>query len=151
LLPSALDGLQPLALLPWMALSVGLFITWHRFAGWWSLRSRRHRGSEDPRLMVQAALLGIACSLVYVVSGSLWSAVLLHWLGVVAWREWLAGHKQLRVQRYAGSWSSRACAVFSSSKTNPHPGIVGLLGDVFEIQLSRKQIKNIPLGAAEEE
>ena len=95
LIPSALDGVQPLALLPWMALSVGLFVAWHRLAGWPRLSSRRRAGSQDPRVLVQTALLGVACSLAYVVSGSLWWAVLLHWLAVVGWRESLGAGKQM--------------------------------------------------------
>jgi predicted Abi (CAAX) family protease len=90
LLPSALDGVQPLALLPWMALSFGLFVAWHHPAGWLGLRSTRRSDLDDPRVLVQTALLGFACSLAYGVSGSLWWAVLLHWLSVVAWREGLA-------------------------------------------------------------
>ena len=58
LLPSALDGVQPLALLPWMALSVGLFVAWHRLAGWSVLNCRVRPGFQDPRVLVQTALLG---------------------------------------------------------------------------------------------
>ena len=98
LLPSALDGVQPLALLPWMALSVGLFVAWHRLAGWSVLDCRVRPGFQDPRVLVQTALLGVACSLAYGVSGSLWWAVLLHWLTVVVWRESLgAGSEDRRV------------------------------------------------------
>lgn len=96
LLPSALDGVQPLVLLPWMALSVGLFVAWHRLASWSGLSSRRRAGSQDPRVLVQTALLGVACSLAYGVSGSLWWAVLLHWLAVVGWREGLGGGSEDR-------------------------------------------------------
>jgi predicted Abi (CAAX) family protease len=79
LLPSALDGVKPLAMLPWMALSVGLFVAW---------RARRRL---RPRGLAQATLLGVACSLIYVVSGSLWWAVLLHWLAALAVEEPAAG------------------------------------------------------------
>lgn len=98
LIPSALDGVQPLALLPWMALSVGLFVAWHRLAGWSVLNCRGRPGFQDPRVLVHTALLGVACSLAYGVSGSLWWAVLLHWLAVVVWREGLgAGSEDRRV------------------------------------------------------
>lgn len=95
LLPSALDGVQPLALLPWMALSVGLFVLWHHLARWSGLISTRRSDLEDPRVLVQTALLGVACGLAHVVSGSLWWAVLLHWLAVVAGRECLGDGRQL--------------------------------------------------------
>ncbi len=98
LIPSALDGVQPLAVLPWMGLSVGLFVAWHRLAGWSVLNCRVRPGFQDPRVLVQTALLGVACSLAYGVSGSLWWAVLLHWLAVVVWRELLGvGSEDRRV------------------------------------------------------
>jgi predicted Abi (CAAX) family protease len=44
----------------------------------------------DPRFLVQVTLLGLACSLAYLVSGSIWPPVLIHWLTVVVW---LLGHR----------------------------------------------------------
>ncbi len=82
LLPSALDGVKPLAMLPWMALSVGLFVAWQGRKGLGTGRGRR-QGRPDPGLLLQATLLGAACSLIYAVSGSLWWAVLLHWLAAL--------------------------------------------------------------------
>ncbi len=86
LLPSALDGVKPLAMLPWMALSVGLFVAWQGRTALCSGGQRR----PDPRLLLQATLLGAACSLIYAVSGSLWWAVLLHWLAVLC--RWETGN-----------------------------------------------------------
>jgi predicted Abi (CAAX) family protease len=82
LLPSALDGVKPLAMLPWMALSVGLFVAWQGRMALWLAGDRRER-LPDPQLLLQSTLLGVACSLIYAVSGSLWWAVLLHWLAVL--------------------------------------------------------------------
>lgn len=86
LMPSAIDGVRPLAMLACMALSVGLFVAWH------GLTARKADGTgqsqrRDPRFLPQTALLGVACTLVYVVNGSLWPAELLHWLAVLAWRD----------------------------------------------------------------
>jgi hypothetical protein len=94
LLPSALEGVRPLAMLPWIALSVGLFVAWH---------ARRTRS------LAQVSLLGLACSLVFVVSGSLWSAVLLHWLAVLFWGEALQGGKTEGRKRKAmpSDWPGR--------------------------------------------
>jgi|688.fasta_scaffold123821_2 predicted Abi (CAAX) family protease len=69
LLPSPLEGVRPLAMLPWIALSVGLFVAWQ------ARRSRRWG---------QAGLLGLACSLATAVTGGLWPAVLIHWLAAIA-------------------------------------------------------------------
>jgi predicted Abi (CAAX) family protease len=90
LLPSALDGVRPLAMVPWVALSVGLFVAWH------GLSARLKRGKlpirrVDPRQLVQLSLLGLACALAFVVSGSLWPPVLIHWLAVVVGRLGLQG------------------------------------------------------------
>ena len=71
LLPSPMEGLPPMAMAPWVALSVGLFVAWH------GLRARR-------RALLQVSLLGLACALAYLVSGSLWPPVLIHWLAVVS-------------------------------------------------------------------
>jgi predicted Abi (CAAX) family protease len=89
LLPSALEGVSPLALVPWVALSVGLFVAWHPLlAG--TRRDPLRTLLKDPRFLVQVTLLGVACSLAYLVSGSIWPPVLIHWLAVVVW---LLGHR----------------------------------------------------------
>jgi predicted Abi (CAAX) family protease len=38
-----------------------------------------------------AALLGTGCAIVRWRTGSLWPAVILHWLSVVVWQTWLGG------------------------------------------------------------
>jgi predicted Abi (CAAX) family protease len=122
LLPSLLDGVTPLAMLPWMALSVGLFVVWQELKARLALGRRRHghqahdglaqsfapphnapsERALGPAALLQFSLLGTACSLVVVVSGSLWPAVLLHGLAVIAWREGLGDGKQRR----ATGWPS---------------------------------------------
>jgi len=73
LLPSAPEGMSLLALTPWIALSVGLFVAWH------GIRPGLH---QPPRL-ARLTLLGTACALAFVASGSLWLPVLLHWLALL--------------------------------------------------------------------
>jgi predicted Abi (CAAX) family protease len=58
---------------------VGLFVAW------------QGRRRPDPRWLLQATWLGVACSLIYVVSGSLWWAVLLHWLAALCRWQGLEG------------------------------------------------------------
>jgi predicted Abi (CAAX) family protease len=90
LLPSALDGVRPLAMLPWMALSTGLFVLWHHLAA--RCTPSRVRGRRrNVRLLLPSAFLGMACCLVYVLSGSLWWPVLLHWVAAMGWSEGLGG------------------------------------------------------------
>ncbi|WP_179228670.1 CPBP family glutamic-type intramembrane protease [Leptolyngbya ohadii] len=40
---------------------------------------------SDPIFLLGAGLLGIACTLSYWQSGSLWTAVVIHWLAVAVW------------------------------------------------------------------
>ncbi len=91
LLPSPLEGARPLAMAPWLALSVGLFVAWH---------ARRSRA------LGQVGLLGFACGLVVLVSGSLWPAVLLHWLAVLIGGEGLGAERRPR-NPLRSDWRSR--------------------------------------------
>jgi predicted Abi (CAAX) family protease len=84
LLPSALPGMALPAMVPWMALSVGVFVAWHGL----KLQLRRglpQVGATPPRVLVRMGLLGSVCALAYVLSGSLWPPVLMHWLALLAW------------------------------------------------------------------
>jgi predicted Abi (CAAX) family protease len=94
LLPHPLSGLSPVALLPWIALSTGLFVLYHPLAGRLWYRPGR-RLFHDRRFLLQCALLGVACALAYSATGSLWWAVLLHWLAVFLWLEPLQGRRLL--------------------------------------------------------
>ena len=95
LLPNPLEGLTPLAMLPWISLSVGLFVLYHPLAG--RLWYRQGRAVfDDPRFLLQCSLLGLACALATTTSGSLWWAVLIHWLAVLLWLEPLQGRLLLR-------------------------------------------------------
>ena len=92
LLPSALEGVGALAMGPWIALSVGVFVAWH------GVRIGLRGGGPriqlaEPRLLVRLSLLGGACAVAYVISGSLWPPVLLHWLALVVGREGRKGQE----------------------------------------------------------
>jgi predicted Abi (CAAX) family protease len=83
LLPSALEGVPLLAMSPWIALSVGLFVAWH---GIWIQRQsgpRRGMPPTAPAVLVRLTLLGTACALAYGLSGSLWPPVWIHWLALL--------------------------------------------------------------------
>jgi predicted Abi (CAAX) family protease len=49
----------------------------------------------DPTFLLLAALLGLACTLSYARSGSLWPPVLIHWTAVVVWLLVLGGYRRL--------------------------------------------------------
>ena len=44
-----------------------------------------------PDFLAWTVLLGLACAALRRRSGSIWTAVLLHWVAVVAWQGWLGG------------------------------------------------------------
>ena len=80
----------------WGALNVGLFVLYHPLAA--LLWDRRQPAVfHDPRFLLQTALLGVATTGLYQVSGSLWPAVLLHAVAVLVWLERLGGRQHLAV------------------------------------------------------
>ena len=92
LLPHPLEGVSPIATAPWIALSTGLFVLYHPLAArLWYPQGRQV--FNDPRFLLQCTLLALACALAYGLSGSLWWAVLIHWLAVVIWLEPLQGRR----------------------------------------------------------
>ena len=92
LLPQALEGPSATELLGWSSLALGLFVAYHPLAGrLWYRQGRRL--FDDPRFLIACTLLGVACSGAYLASGSLWPPLLIHWLVVVTWLEWLGGRR----------------------------------------------------------
>jgi predicted Abi (CAAX) family protease len=96
LLPHPGEGTPWPQLLAWSALGIGLFVLYHPLAGrlWYR---RAERLFHDPRFLLQTALLGVATTALYQVSGSLWPAVLLHAVAVLVWLERLGGRQHLAV------------------------------------------------------
>jgi predicted Abi (CAAX) family protease len=86
LVPSRGDGVKPA---PTIALSTVAFTLWHvvetTFLPWSAATFLR------PDFLVLAALLGLCCAILRWRSGSIWTAVALHWLIVVVWQGFLGG------------------------------------------------------------
>ncbi|CAJ1431884.1 unnamed protein product [Effrenium voratum] len=88
----------------WALACLALFVLYHLPSG--QLLSRcgltrdGGRTFQDPRFLALAALLGLACSGVYLASGSLWAAVAVHWLPVCLWLLFLGGEQRLRGEGY---------------------------------------------------
>ena len=77
---------------PWKAalVSTVLFVAWHPiqvfvFGPDWG------ETVLDPWFLLAVALLGLGCARLYWKSGSIWTAVALHWIVVVAWKALLSG------------------------------------------------------------
>lgn len=94
LIPHPIEDFPWQPLLGWNALSLGLFVLYHPVAArLWYPQARDL--FDDPRFLLQATLLGVACSLAYGYTGSLWPPVLIHWLAVVIWLEPFRGRELL--------------------------------------------------------
>ena len=77
---------------PWKAVLVStvLFVAWHPvqvfvFGPDWG------ETVLDPWFLLAAALLGLGCARLYWKSGSIWTAVALHWVVIVTWKALLGG------------------------------------------------------------
>lgn len=86
LVPASSEAPRPAL---WIALSCALFTLWH------VVETTFLPGSAVTFLradfLALAAALGLLCALLRWRSGSIWTAVALHWIVVVAWRGWFGG------------------------------------------------------------
>lgn len=67
------------------ALSLAAFVLWHPVQVWLGLPMAQEVFT-DPAFLILVALLGALCTALTHRSGSLWPAVLLHWIVVVGWK-----------------------------------------------------------------
>ena len=74
----------------WVLLSTALFTAWHPLETLWLPREWAAPFVRAD-FLAMAALLGLACAVLRRRSGSLWTAVALHWAAVVCWKLWLGG------------------------------------------------------------
>ncbi len=73
-----------------IGLSTLLYVLWHPLEGFTFLPGARDLFARPDFLLV-TGLLGLACALTRWRTGSIWPAVLLHWVTVVVWKTWLGG------------------------------------------------------------
>ncbi|MDJ0641764.1 MAG: CPBP family glutamic-type intramembrane protease [Erythrobacter sp.] len=87
LLPTPQAGQQ--MPLPRAATAIALFVLWHPLQ---ALVTTDERATIflDPWFLLAVGALGLACTRAYWRNGSLWPAVILHWLSVIGWKA-LAG------------------------------------------------------------
>ncbi|UBF30337.1 CPBP family intramembrane metalloprotease domain-containing protein (plasmid) [Kovacikia minuta CCNUW1] len=91
LIPYPLDWLPASAWWSWAMLALGLFVGFQWLYARW--RWRFWYPAVSTPLLILMTLLGMACTLVYRFTGSLWTITLVHWIAVSAW--WLLlGGKQ---------------------------------------------------------
>jgi predicted Abi (CAAX) family protease len=78
----------------WSVGSLILFILAHPLNARLVMTARRAT-FYDPTFLTLAGLLGAACTLTYLQSGSLWTPVVLHWVIVVIWLLCLGGDRRM--------------------------------------------------------
>jgi predicted Abi (CAAX) family protease len=107
LLPQADEGMGLGATAGWLALSVAAFVVYHPLAArlWYPPGRRLFRRVD---FLGHCAWLGLICGLAYLATGSLASAVLIHWATVVAWLEGLGGRSLLGRGARAAAQEARA-------------------------------------------
>jgi len=71
-------------------LSTSLFIIWHPLNAL-TINTTAQEFFLDPWFLVIVFVLGMACSLGYIFSRSLWVPIIMHWLTVMAWVFLLGG------------------------------------------------------------
>jgi predicted Abi (CAAX) family protease len=82
LLPRANEGVT--AIWGWALAALIAFVLYHPVKSW-LLPARRAAPFAHPVFLLLTTLLGLACTIAYLRTGSLWPPVLLHWLFVAAW------------------------------------------------------------------
>lgn len=80
--PSEITSIQTKAF--WVVISIASFIIYHPIQGMlWNPSG--YDVFIKPIFLILAALLGAVCTLAYLVTGSIWLPVIIHWLAVVIW------------------------------------------------------------------
>jgi predicted Abi (CAAX) family protease len=69
----------------WALLALGLFVAFQVL--WAKLRPRSAKTLTHPTFLVLTTLLGLTCTILYRLTGSLWTITVLHWVAVAIW--WL--------------------------------------------------------------
>ena len=94
LLPHPREGNTTESLWWWSGLSLLLLVFYHPLNGL-TLYKPGFIVFRQPVFLSLATLLGISCTVLYQLTGSLWTAVVMHWFVVIVWLGWLGGTEQL--------------------------------------------------------
>lgn len=78
----------------WSIASLTAFVLYHPLKSR-LLPARRNAPFAHPVFLALTTLLGAACTVSYVLSGSLWPPVVIHWLCVTVWLLWLDGWEKM--------------------------------------------------------
>ncbi|MHC4511597.1 MAG: CPBP family glutamic-type intramembrane protease [Planctomycetota bacterium] len=78
----------------YIVLSTAAFVLWHP-ANALTINTTAVPLFLNPAFLLIVALLGVTCSISYIVSRSLWTPVIIHWITVVMWVIFLGGRNKL--------------------------------------------------------
>ncbi len=90
LLPRRPEATERVRLSLAVIVALALYVASHPITAW-LLRPAALPLFSSPSYLVLAALLGLACTAAYLMSGSIWPPVLMHWTTVVGWLVLLGG------------------------------------------------------------
>ncbi|GGC96248.1 type II CAAX prenyl endopeptidase Rce1 family protein [Aquisalinus flavus] len=76
----------------WSAVALALFVLWHPLNAWLILPDARPV-FFDPRFLIIAGGLGLACTMATVMTRSIVPAILMHWLTVTGWKGLFGGEQ----------------------------------------------------------
>jgi predicted Abi (CAAX) family protease len=93
-IPHPAQGYPLRTTLIWAVVSLGIFILWHPINGIFIRRIARPLFT-NPLFLTFAGLLGIACTAAYLISGSIWPPMVIHWAVVTPWILLLGGGNAL--------------------------------------------------------
>jgi predicted Abi (CAAX) family protease len=94
LIPHPIETALDLDIYLWSSISLSLFIIYH------PLNALTFYKLGDPtfmdwRFLLLAGLLGGVCTIAYLITGSIWASVLIHWFVVSSWLKWFGGDRHL--------------------------------------------------------
>lgn len=95
-LPAAVEGVAAGAWILWAALALIVFILYHPLTAL-TIYPRGYPTFLHPIFLLLTGLLGLACTVAYRLTGSLWAITLIHWLVVVVWLFALGGQQRLQM------------------------------------------------------
>ena len=81
-------------IIAYIAVSTAAFVLWHP-ANALTINTTAAALFLDPAFLLIVTLLGITCSVSYVLSRSLWTPIIIHWLTVTIWVIFLGGRNKL--------------------------------------------------------
>jgi predicted Abi (CAAX) family protease len=81
-------------IIAYIAISTAVFVLWHP-ANALTINTAAVPVFLNTAFLLIVALLGITCSVSYVLSRSLWTPIIIHWLTVVVWVIFLGGRNLL--------------------------------------------------------